>query len=263
MGIGMLEGYFGFALREDDFVPVRNEVEFEIPIIVPERYRNRLPVGFTHIDGWLHYHGEPVVFAGRIDLLGKADDGYVIVDHKTAGKFDSLEFLEMDEQLAKYGYAMWVLGFNVVALYYNQLHKAVPCSPTVLTRELKSGKTKVSLSRNKSEPGVTAEAYKAAVAEHGLHLADYREHIEWLEANPPNLFRRTVVFKTPPEYMVIQERLFYEAVDMLNDPFIYPSPNSNWGCTNCLYRDPCLAKQEGKGIDLILQTNYHVRGDTE
>lgn len=263
-GIGMLEGYADYAIKNDDFLPVRNEVEFEVPIIVPKGMEEHLPVGFTMGPSrHLFYKGEAVVFAGRIDLLGRNQYGYVVVDHKTAKQFHSLEFLEMDEQLSKYGYAMTALGFKVVAIYYNQLGKAIPCGPTVLRRELKSGKTKVSLSKNKAELGVTAEAYKLAVAEHGLNMADYAEHVQWLEANPPDLFRRTVVTKTNAEYVVIEKRLFFEAIDMLNNPNIYPSPNSNWGCTNCLYREPCIAKNEGNAINMILRNGYHVRGDDE
>lgn len=257
MGFEMMRGYYDFAKLNDDFKPIRNEVEFEVPIIVPKGLGRSLPVGFScNGDRHLFYKGEAVVYQGRIDFIGEDEFGLIFGDHKTASRFTDLSFLEMDEQLARYGYAMWILGLTVYKIYYNQFLKAVPSDPKVLTRVLKSGKVTTKLSVDKTQP-TTAKRYELAVARLGLNMADYRDHIEYLRNNPIEFFRRTPIRKTPKEYQVIGERLFNEAVDMLNDPRIYPTPNTNWGCDKCLYREPCLALNEGNSPNFILKTKYH------
>lgn len=250
LGIEMLTGYFEYARVNDNFMPVRTEIEFEVPIPVGaslwHKVFNRKNFGFDANDCLTH-NGRPVVYQGRLDLLARDEHGLVIVDHKTASKFDSTAHLEMGEQVASYAWAMRSCGYEVHSIIYNELKKATPEEPEVL----KSGK----LSKNKAVATSVAK-FRQALARTGQSEVGYEDYLAWLEINPPQLFRRTTVRKSSKELDVIGERILLEALDMLDDPSIYPTPSKNYNCVKCAFRQPCLAANDGSNVEAILARGY-------
>jgi hypothetical protein len=88
-----------------------------------------------------------------------------------------------------------------------------------------------------------------------------------LHAGPPapvvqedgDRFRRTWIRRTRPEIQTVGDRLWAEALEML-DPSValYPTPAPE-SCARCAYRPPCLAMNQGTDVDPILEAHYGPR----
>jgi hypothetical protein len=250
LGTGMLNHYFMWAPRhdlKDDWEPIKTEIEFEVPIPVPDTI-DHLRWEFSAIDGNLYqrvmpegsdeYVMIPVVYQGRIDLIirNKRTGKYWIVDHKTAAQFGQTEHLELDPQCGSYCWAIQkILGINVDGVIYQELRKKVPKEPTVL----QSGE----LSQNKAQ-GTTAELYEKAILDGGYNPEPYAAFVQTLRESQQEYFRRLTVHRSQRELEILEHNICLEAIDMLNDPSIYPNP-SRWNCNGCAMRTPCLLKQEG------------------
>ncbi len=237
LGEGMLRGYFAWSKTRDvGYTPVYVEVEFEVPI-----------------HGLEGTYAAGAVYQGRIDLVMQDDQGrYWIWDHKTAARFDSTEHLELDEQCGSYAWALSEkLGINIAGVVYNELKKAFPERPA----ELKRG----GYSKNK-QAGTTYELYVETLMEvYGYIPNEYNEHLEYLKDAPNDFFRRTRVHRTVEELQQLGEDITLEALDML-DPNIRIYKNATkFNCKNCMFRTPCIAKQDGSDVDYILNENYKVR----
>jgi hypothetical protein len=262
LGLDMLHYYFSWAPEMDeDFVPVFTEVEFEVPILVPgDISAVSMPDRFsaTFPSRILKYKGEQVMYQGRIDLIvqSKSTGRYRIRDHKTRAQFGSLEFLQLDDQGTSYGWAIeHSLGIDVEAIEFNELRKAAPHEP----QALKNG----GLSVNKQQ-NTTYDLFVKKCHEMGLSLATYQPFLEYLTENPKEFCRRVVVHKTAKEYEIQSRRIFLEAIDMLNDPAIYPNPNPSWmGCPGCPFFNPCQATQDGGDVQYFLDEMFRKRPETE
>lgn len=258
LGKGMLHGYFEYAKNNDRFTPRFVEVEFEVPIPVPPGLV--LPPGFENRDGHLWFQGEQVWYQGRIDLMVEDPDGHLwLVDHKTAGQMreDVLTFLELDEQMGSYCWAIQeMLGVRVAGAIYNELYKGVP-EPPPENKTLRLGRM---YSVSKSQD-TSYELYKATVSEgdskayaQGL----YDDILQYFKAEGNKYFRRTQVHRSPTELKNLGYRICLEAIDMLNDPLIYPNP-TRFRCGNCVFRGPCLAKNDGSDFQWMLNDMYTKR----
>jgi len=257
LGKGMLCNYFAWARKHDHFTPKYVEIEFEVPIPVPHDL-TYLPEGFSIyvIDGreYLDYQDEPIVYQGRIDLIVEDDWGALwIADHKTAGKFYDTEFLQLDEQCSSYAWAIQeMLGIRVEGVLYNELRKTLPHPP----KQLKSGK----FSTDKSQE-TTYDLYVETLAQHGEDVLGYEPFLSWLQENEKPYFRRTQVHRSQRELALVGHRIAYEAIDMLNAPSIYPSPD-RFTCGRCAFKTPCLALMDGSDHAWMLNELFHRRTET-
>lgn len=254
LGKGMLQNYFTWAPTKDRrFTPKFVELEFEVPIIVPDWFpRNRLPQGFTVGQrNALYFNALPVVYQGRLDSLWEDDSGhYWIVDHKTASNFGPQRHLERDEQCGSYMWALEnMLGIRTQGVIYNELAKSVPHPPA----ELKKG----GLSQNKQQ-NTTYEMYVAELDKRNLDYAPYQGMLEHLKEQGNKFFRRTEVPRSAMELRNLGDNIFLQAIDMFNDPLIYPNP-SKMNCNGCMFDLPCLAKHDGSDLEYILKTKFHQR----
>lgn len=228
LGLGMLEFYFAWAPSHDLFVPKLVEVEFEVPI--------------PGLNG--------VVYQGRIDLIVEDEYGYWLVDHKTTAQLAQTEWLALDDQCSSYAWAIREqLGLEVRGVIYNELRKKAPRKPSVL----RSG----ALSVNKSQD-TTYETYLATINELGYKAKAYDSILQYLKDNPKEFVRRTKVTYTSRMMDIVGKRIRAEAVNMLGDPDIYPTP-SRFNCNGCRFFAPCLALQEGSDPQFILDEMYERR----
>lgn len=264
LGINMLKGYVKHYFQADqNFKCWAVELEFSVPITVPQEGMMTETDDLAVIGGKLvqyvpdfvyqTYDWKPVQYQGRIDAIWIDDnDQYWIVDHKTAARWAETNWLDLDEQCGSYLWAMKQLHPDKkwAGVIYNELKKAAPKKPAVL----KSGK----LSVNKQQ-STTHSIFLSTVEERGLNPNDYTEFLDYLVANPPEFFRRTQVHRNNREIALQGERIFYEAVDMLNNPNIYPTP-TKFNCNYCSFMGPCVSKWEGSDYLQILSSNYHKRG---
>lgn len=263
LGIGVLNHFFRWAPEQDVYwEPLKAEIEFEVPIPVPVGYD--LPNGFDTGEHLRNYNWDghdglykhvpennewlPVVYQGRIDLIARdtRHDKIYIWDHKTAGQFGDYEHLELDTQASSYAWVLKsVLGIDVAGVIFQELRKKAPEEPRVL----KTGK----LSKDKSQ-NTTATMYRNAVHRMGFPIEEYADIIDALEMYGQEYFRRIQIDRSPAELDIIERNVLDEALDMLNDPRIYPNPN-RFNCGSCRFKDPCLMRQDGSDWVYFLNTS--------
>jgi len=228
LGLGMLEHYFLWAPTRDKFKPIYVEIEFEVPI--------------PGLEG--------VVYQGRIDLIVEDEFGYWIIDHKTTAQLAQTEWLALDDQCSSYAWAAkQMLGLDIRGIVYNELRKKAPRKPSVL----RSG----ALSVNKNQD-TTYEVYLATLRDKGYKEKSYAPILQYLKDNPKEFVRRTKVTYGPRVLPLVEKRIRTEAVNMLGDPDIYPTP-SRFNCNGCQFFAPCLALHEGYDPQTILDEQYEKR----
>jgi hypothetical protein len=253
LGRGMLEHYFMWSPEVDaeaGWKPVLSEVEFEVPVPAPRGTIDH-PGFSADKDGQLHYLDRPVVYQGRIDLIIEKDDGYWIVDHKTAAQFADTAHLNMDEQCGSYFWAASVmLGLDIRGVIYSELRKKVP-KPA---RALKNG----GFSKDKSQD-TTYHHYLRTLEGADEPLLQYKEFLAMLREKPNTFFRRTEVYRSQRELKLLAERIGLEAIDMLGDPLIYPTPN-RFNCNGCSFYAPCLSKWDGSDELFHLEARFTKEG---
>ncbi len=230
LGVSMLDYYITWATANDDFEPIMTEIEFEVPLA----------------DGLL--------YQGRIDLVIRNSQGeYGLVDHKTTSQFGSTEWLDIDDQVSSYLWAIRKeMGIDAKFIIYNELRKAVPERP----RLLKNGRLSVDKSAN-----TTYEMFMASVRELGHSEAWYTDYLEFLRTSPKQFIRRTLVRKSPEALDIVRKNVEAEASDMINNPAIYPTPGL-FNCQGCSFLQPCMLKQNGQIEDMqFLLDNTYVKRD--
>lgn len=270
LGTNMLTNYFKYSIQADkDLTPVYTEVEFEVPILVPKNFtppsgfRTNWPsneLEYFPLDkesyGLFQESWGPVVYQGRVDLIVQDSQGrYWIVDHKTAGQlWDDTSFLELDEQMKSYAWAIqFVLGIKVAGVIYNELYKGFAAPP----QRLKTTRKGLSFSTSKQQDTsfeLALETFRTedrAAFKAGL----YDPYLTWLKEEGRQYIRRNRISYTQETLAELGDQICYEAIDMLSDPYIYRNPNK-WNCKWCDFRTPCLAMADGQPVDWIKDTMY-------
>lgn len=259
---GMLNYFIKWAGPNDELTPVYVEIEFNIPIVWPPEVEypgiRDVHFGVNH-EGYLTYNGEVVYYQGRIDMIAQDREGrYWIVDHKTAARLtDTTEFLELDEQMKSYAWAArLVLGIDIKGVVYSEHVKGYPQPPQELTRPYK-GRW---LSTNKQQD-TSLELFLEALKVTGEAPELYADYIYFLQQEGRQYIRRTPVNFSVTELDNLGRQIAFEAVDMLGDPFTYPSPDK-FSCKWCDHRTLCLAMNDGSDTEYIKQTYYVSRSKT-
>lgn len=261
LGDGMLDYFFTWAETRDRLTPLHREIEFEVPILFPHWLAPWTLVelerrGFSDIDGYLYYKGKPVVYQGRIDLIAQDDQGKIwIVDHKTAANLQpTTEFLELDEQMGSYAWAAEImLGIDIWGVLYSEHRKAYPQPPKILERPYRSRW----ISTNKQQ-ATTVEMFMEALEETGESPDLYEDYLHYLREEGLQYIRREWVHRSPVELENLGRQISLEAIEMLSEPFIYPSPDK-FSCKWCDHRTLCLAMNDGSDIEWIKSHHYYNR----
>ena len=239
LGRGMLKYYFMWAPRYDRGQPILVEQEFEVPI--PDPYG---------LSDQLYWEGIPVFYQGRFDKLEVDDGEYWLDDYKTCVSFCDPEILELDEQCKSYAWAAQLqLGIPIVGIKYTELRKSVPHPPKELVR---GG---LSVAKNQL---TTFELFVATARRLGYPLEPYLDYLDFLKESPKQFVRRSRNHYSQKELENQGIQIGLEAIDMLNDPSIYPSPN-RMECQRCAFRTPCLAENDGSDVEWILNDSYQKR----
>jgi hypothetical protein len=223
LGEGMFWHYFDYVKRHnmDRFTPAAVELSFEVDIFTSDEIvlyfsdlmARALEQGYT---------GLRIVYRGRIDCLMQDEWGqYWIIDWKTTARMrDDLEYLEMDEQLGSYNWALeHMLGIKVEGNQNN---------PTSYDMALKQ------------------------LTEEGEDLSLYEDYLNFLKAEGIVYVRRTKIHRNAHQHHEIGERIKMEVREQLNpNLLIYPSPGP-WKCNGCPVRPVCVGMNDGSDVQWIL-----------
>jgi len=252
----MLRNYAKWSVLNDEFETVFVEKEFEVPIQYFGLDTFFCPT-CRAINTWAdceHDKG-PVVYQGRVDGLVKDFDGnHYILEHKTAGQLSGTNWLAMDEQTGSYIWALReMLKIDIKGVIHTTTLKRIPEAPKVLKSGLLSVDKRQSTDLmhygeaiTKQHPNWMAEAIEA----------QYGEMLRFLESDAAPVFIRRVVMDRSQEMIDdIGNRIYYEAVDMLSDPAIYPNV-SPINCNPCPFFAPCLARQEDSDWEFMLKSSF-------
>jgi hypothetical protein len=193
------------------------------------------------------------------------------MEHKSAVSVDENYHrkLEKDEQCTTYMYAaerearLHGLEYDRISfVLYNAIRKAYPKPPTVVRNGL--------FSINRQTESTTYEMLMAYIQQNGLDaivfgdpeigiepdlkLKGYVDYVK--EKGDEQFIVRTPVRRNRAEIESCGERAYMEALDMLEDPRIYPNPTGDHGCLNCIFRIPCIARDDGSDWEMILSDNF-------
>jgi len=258
LGKGMLANYDRYA-SEDRSEIIKVEYSFSLPIqVTDENYLSHRTSAEFDIDhnGTLLFKDKPVHYDGTIDLLIKNPDGeYWIVDHKTAKTiYDDKFFLNTNDQITAYIWAMRKLGYPVKGFIYQELLKKIPEPIKPLKRKYKGRKYSVNI----QNPVILAD-YITTLLNSGEDLELYKDFLQYLRLNPNPFFKRSHIERSEAELLMFENLVFFEAIDMLSPSTVmYPSPDY-FGCDFCSFQDPCLAMNKNEDWEYILDNAFEPR----
>lgn len=292
LGTGMMEYYKGYAEANDDFTVVATEHDFSVPVL--DKNGDPLYMQDSRLmpDSWEPDFTKENVFGplmkattdstgrwvklkqvharGRLDLIMQDHDSgrYGIRDYKTAATIgeDYFRHLDLDEQCTTY----LTLGEVEAIIYdlpykklefisYQALLKGYPKPPT----ELKSGLP--SLDRTKET--TTPQLFEKFIDSHGIRVIFEKDpkmqsYYQWLLETQNKRFVNTEErWRNNVQRLNARIRLYYEAIDMLNDPVAYPNPRKEYACLNCIFRTPCLQAEDGSDYLATLEAGFESNWD--
>jgi len=274
--------------------PIRVEIEFEVPICDPngqtvyckcdqcwKLWRNS-DVGATWQKETQHlfnsedredfkqqlhdrWEGLPLTYGGRIDCLMQDEfERLWIVDWKTAARLSGQEegdspdeFIQLDDQITSYCWALRVLGIPIAGFIHHELKKAFPVEPEPNKQQRKGCWYSVNKMQNTSY-----DLYFETVSEgdpQGLASGAYDEFLEWLKTEGPRYYSRKRVFRNETELKNAGYNIYLEAMDIIDPNLrVYPSPG-RFACTFCAYRQPCLATNMGEDVEYLFLSGFEKR----
>jgi hypothetical protein len=281
LGIGMLRYQHEVISPKEDqtWHPIKVEIEFMVPIPHPvtkehmwckcetcytkwakHQYLERGDVTGAQLNAeWQTSKGLPVVYAGRIDCLGEDDNGDLwIIDWKTAARIpDDHSFLDLDDQVGSYPWALWSIGMNVRGFIYHEQKKGYPLPPPE-NKVIRLGR-KFSV---KQDMDTDYETYLKTVSQQDARAHQdglYDSYLTYLREYGQTFYHRAQIHHTEAMLLQTQENLGLEVLDMLApDLRIYPNPG-RFGCSNCAFQQPCTEKTRGGDYQYGLDTMFEKR----
>jgi hypothetical protein len=292
-GRQLLEHYLEWAPAVDRFWPVRVETDFDVQVpdwrspgedlVVPEggaaiRYQGRVDL-----------------------LVVDEHDAYWVVRHRLARDgFCDPYLLVLDDELlaAAWAWEIFYLGMRVAGTIHNELRLGVtppdPAEPVcrprashAFARARAAGRPGVGdvpeepgargvpeepgargVPEEPGARGVPEEAEEHPPPAPANPVAGHRRMYVRAERTPTDvvveeggdMFRRTRIPRSAAELEGLGRNLGQEALEMAS-PHLIPYPTPGGHCTDCVYRPPCLALQEGNDAGIILTADYQVRPD--
>lgn len=205
--------------------------------------------------------------AGRFDgvVRDKQTDELYLWEIKTTKSIPQrIRQLEFEEQAEAYCIAAQeLLRQPIAGVIYTLIRKAVPQTPLVLKNGM--------LSQNK-QIDTTFAHYLAAIRAHHGHVATnqfiqgtYGDFLQYLLDNGNPFFERVLIRRSQEQLTRARNELYTVALEMTRSSVpIYK--HGQIGCNWCIFREPCLAYQNGQiefSEELLrnnfVQNTYHQR----
>jgi hypothetical protein len=288
LGQGMMRFYKTYAEANDHFTVISTEHNFSVPILDPSgevmyaQDTRTMPEDWEFTKDKENIYGPIMVdmpqgimkqvhARGRQDLLIQDQESgrFGIQDYKTTSKLDDDYFrhLELDEQCTTYLWAaemeakMHDLEYKECDyITYQAMLKNYPKPPTITSRGMPS------ISR--ADESCTAEMWEATINSNSAWKDMFARDEKWqnyytwlLEIGDKRFVHRKDVWRNRVQRKNAGMRLYFEAMDMLNNPSLYPNPTKNYGCLNCTFRAPCIAAEDGSDYESMLQDGYQPNWD--
>ena len=258
LGIAMMRYYKQFAEDKDDFEIIATESTYSVPL------------GFESVDtredspnygkkSEVHARGkrDTIIYWPQFDRFG-------IRDHKTAAVVNEDYFskLDSDPQVSNYIWASreearhydkpWL---TIDSCLYEAIRKVAPSPPSMLQNGTPS------LSR--TTESTTAKQFSDFIEEHNLQVwyeanEKAQNYYNWLVTEgDDNFIQRKMTYRSSTYLDNVGSQLAEIAQEMLSpDLKLYPRYTSDWNCTKCAFRAPCLTMQDGADYQFILDNNY-------
>lgn len=218
-------------------------------------------------DKWYRHkwQGLPVAYGGRIDALMQDEYGRIwVVDWKTAARLSGQEegdspdeFIQLDDQVTSYCWAMWVLGIEVAGFIHHEIKKAFPLPPEPNKVKRQGCWYSVNKQQNTSY-----ELYLETIREGdpvGYDSGAYNEFLEYLKETGPRYYSRKQVVRSEAELRNAGWNIAMEAMEMIRPNLpIYPSPG-RFACSFCAFRQPCIATNRDEDVEYLFASSYDVR----
>lgn len=241
-----------FNDRDLDFLNV--EQAFNVPLRTPRNFIAR-----------------NLRLAGKFDgvVRHKKDDKLYLWEIKTTKSIaQRVQMLDLEEQADAYAIAAQeLLGQPIAGIIYTLIRKALPATPEIL----KNG----NLSQNK-QIDTTFSHYLAAIRENHRHNATnafiqdtYGTFLQHLLDNGKPFFARVMIKRSAAQLKASRNELYAVAREMVN-PSVPIYHHGQMGCNWCIFREPCIAMQQGE-IDYArrlltqnyVQNTYHLPKDED
>lgn len=286
LGNNMLEYYFRDVapLYDRDWEPIEVEVPFEV--IVKDQngktvwckcdrcwkkykiWRDSETVfgvnaknPYETYNDFMSWQGLPVTYGGRLDALMKDQhDRYWIADWKTTSRMldedKEASFLQLDDQITSYCWALWDMGIDVAGFVYVEFKKAWPKAPERLKRPY-GGKLYSTNKQNMSNVKMFRETVSAedfSAYDMGL----YDDYIDWLKTEGPKFTQRHQIHRNDRELKNAGLNIALECMDIVGSPRIYPQAG-RFSCPTCLFQQPCIGTNMGEDVEYMFETLYETR----
>lgn len=292
LGLNMIRYYCNKMTPHYDkrWTPVRVEVGFEVPILHPDSseqlwckcsqcQRKWFNSSHGKIDKqkWLidqygtdldgdeedeiytkQWKGLPVTYGGRLDALFQDELGrYWIADWKTTSRLldedAEASFLQLDDQIVSYMWALSVIGIEVAGFVYVEIKKAFPQPLKVLSRPYK-GRLLSTDKTVMTTPEIALKSIKE-LDNDGWQMGLYDEYLTWLRMEGPGFTQRHQIHKNAAEIVNAGIVIAEEALDMIGEPRVYPMPG-RFSCNWCMFKQPCLGQNMGEDYIYTLNTMF-------
>jgi hypothetical protein len=290
IGLGMMRFYKTYAEREDNFRVVESEHTFSVPILdpntgsalymidtrtMPEDYDWEKDIPENQYGPLYMLDDDKIIkqvhARGRMDLIVQSlnNDNYAIIDHKTSKNAITEEYfdhVDLDEQCTTYIWAaeiearMYDLEYKEISgIVYQALRKAYPSPPTITTRGVPS--------LNRQTETTSAYLFEQCIKEMGLDAyfksdEKMQQYFTYLvEKGDKQFVWRKDVTRNEHQKEMAGLRIYMEALDMLDNPRIYPNSTKNYSCLKCTFRGPCLAMETGRDYEGMITDGYEMNYD--
>ncbi|MBV8965082.1 MAG: hypothetical protein JO191_02785 [Mycobacteriaceae bacterium] len=233
----ILTCYDAWARTADDFAPIR--IEHDVSGLVPDP--SEPARGLTTADGL------PVIYSARVELLAiDAADEYWMIRHQLVDDWQDIDALLRDEQAvaACWAWEQDYMGMDIAGTIHNEIRIGG-------SLELPGG-TDLSNRVAQNEPSGGGRS----IPQHRRIYARAAEtHTgKRVEQRTAGLLRRTRIRRGREEIASVGAQLGVEALAMLNQPAIYPTPAAH--CGSCEFGAPCLAMMAGHDAETLLTNGF-------
>ena len=235
----LVDCYDAWASTVDDFAPIR--INHDVHGMVPDPQEPDR--------GLSPPEGIPVVYTAQIDLLAvDAADEYWVMRHQLIDEWQDVDTLLADE-VALAGCWAWeqdYLGMEIAGTIHNEIRIS---GPLQMPTERETERVRAVAQHDPSGGGRSIPQHRRTYVRTSSPVSGDR--ILQRAAGP---LRRTRIRRTREEITGVGVQLAHEALEMLGDPTVYPTPAEH--CGACAFSGPCLAMMADRDPEPLLTKGF-------